>query len=819
MKPQLILLAFLFVIIGAKAQETKINGSVVDVNDKQPIPFANITFKGTTVGTISTEQGTFFLSTRLHVDTLLVSYLGYESQKIPIKKGIYQTIKIELHQSNISLGEVTVVPGENPAHVILKKIIANRDLNNPERIEKYHCKVYNKMQIDVNNLSEDFKKQKLLKKFDFVFDYMDTSEVSGKNFLPVLISETFSDFYYRRSPKSQKEIILANKVSGIEDNSITQYTGQMYQKINIYDNYVNIIDRSIVSPISSLGRAYYKYYLLDSAWIGQNWCYQISFVPRFKSEPTFDGFMWVADTSFAIKTIELSLSKDANLNLVQHFYLRQDHEKLSDNSWLVTNEKMVIDFNLAKKTMGLFVRKSTKITEVNLDSSLNDSIFSTLNTMLTVATDTAKNVSEEQWNQIRPEALNKHEAGIYAMVDSVKNVPIFQTYYDVLRTVFAGYYQIGKIEIGDYSSLYSYNEQEGHRVKLALRTSRKFSRKLFLDGYLAYGFGDERVKYGIGARYHFTTKYYRTIGLQLVDDLEQIGSSPYGLASDNLLNSLFSRTGPVNLLTNLKSIKVFGRYEWFQGFTNSLTLGYKEMKPYPGQGLDFRPIDQMDKENRLLISEITIGTRIAFNERTIEGREEKKFVTSKYPVININYTFAPKGAFYSNYDFKRFQVSWLQIVKINPLGYLRAYAEFGKILGTVPYPLLEIHKGNETYWYDDYSFNLMNYYEFMSDEWFSLLVAHHFEGFFLNKIPLMKKLEWREVVTFKGVVGNLTDENKAYSVFPIMTHELNQPYMEASLGVENIFKIVRVDALWRLTHLEQPNINKIGIRVKMQFEF
>jgi hypothetical protein len=301
--------------------------------------------------------------------------------------------------------------------------------------------------------------------------------------------------------------------------------------------------------------------------------------------------------------------------------------------------------------------------------------------------------------------------------------------------------------------------------------------------------------------------------------LEQLGISPYSLASDNFLSSIFSRTGIANLLTNTEQLKVFGKYEWFNGFTNTISFNHKRLTVQEEQGLEFRPKENLVGRNEIIVSEVSFNTRIAFNERTVLGREDKVFLTSKYPVININYTIAPKGALNSSYNFQRIQVGWLQMVKVNPLGYFRYYAEAGKVFGTIPYPLLEMHKGNETYWYDDYAFNLMNYYEFISDEWYSINISHHFEGFFLNKIPLLKELKWREVVSFKGVYGNMTDANRDYSVFPTTSKEVNKPYMEASIGIENIFKLLRVDALWRLSHLDQPNITKFGIRMKVQFEF
>ena len=819
MKNTILYLIGLFLVNFSFAQETKVKGLVIDAQDNQPIPFANIAFQGTSVGTISSVNGTFFLSTKQKVDTLVVSFIGYKTKKVALKSGAFQNLNIVLHQDNISLDEVVVLPGENPAFPILRNIYKHKKQNNPDKQKKYSCKVYNKVQVDANNLSEDFKKKKLLKKFSFVFDYMDTSVVTGKNYLPILISETYSDYYYRKNPHSEKEYIKAYQLSGIDNESISQYTGQMYQKVNIYDNYINIFERSFVSPIANFGKTYYKYYLVDSNFIGNNWCYQISYTPKFKHEPTFEGYFWVADTSFAIKTIKMSLSKHVNVNLIQNFYIKQSFASVQDTNWMLTDEKMVADFNVAQKTMGFFIRKNTNYSDFSINKDIPDSVFSTLNSKMSVLEKGAKDIDAQTWDSIRPEQLNANEKGIYEMVDSIKNVPIFRTYVDVIKALFSGYYKVGKIELGNYTSLYSYNDIEGSRFKIMARTSKAFSEKVYLDGYLAYGVRDDKFKYGFGAKYYFRKDLTRAIGFHYKKDLEQLGISPYTLPSDNFLNTLFSRTGAANKLTNIELIKFFYKHEWFLGLTNTLTLDYRKMSPYPNQGLTFKPINDINGKNEIIVSEVSLNTRIAFNESTVMGREHKVFITSKYPVININYTLAPKGIINSTYNFKRIQISWLHTVKVNPFGYFKYYLVAGKIFGTVPYPLLEMHTGNETYWYDDYAFNLMNYYEFISDQWYSLHIEHHFEGFFLNKIPLIKKLKWREVATFKGVYGTLTDANKSYSEFPSNAQDVHKPYMEASLGIENIFTLLRIDALWRLSHLDQPNISKFGIRVKIQFEF
>lgn len=826
------ILLFLLIPITAFSQVTKVRGKVTDIETKEPLPFVNVSFVGTTIGCITDFNGEYFLETRTSGDSLQASYIGYNPQTFGVKKNQFQTINFELQSSNTVLEEITIEPGENPAHPILRNIIKNKDKNREQGFESLEYEAYNKMEFDINNIDDDFKKQKLLKDFQFVFDYMDTSAVTGKNYLPVFISETLSDFYYKKDPKAEKEYIKASKISGIENESVVQFTGQMYLAVNEYDSYMNIFGKSFVSPIANKGLWSYKYYLVDSSSIDGNWCYQISFKPRRKQELTFTGDFWVHDTTFAIKKMKLRIAEDANINFVNDMVITHEYEQVDEKYWIMNKETMFADFNLSDKNLGFFGRRTTikKGIKINKPIKKPEKIFANATLEKVKVLDDAQEKDKDYWSKMRPDSLSQRELGIYNMIDSIQEVPIFRTYVDVITLIVSGYKDVGKIDIGPYTKLYSFNHVEGHRFRFGARTSTKFSEKFFVEGYLAYGTKDKEWKYGGDFKYYFKKTPFHYVGASYKKDMEQLGQSPYALSTDNILTSVFSRSDGQKLSMVREAKLLYGK-EWFLGFSNEIQLIHRTL--YPFEDLKFNTITDNGNVsyNRILSSEVRIKTRFAFDEKFIIGKRKRTSLGTDFPILSFTYGYGMKGVLESDFEYHKLNVSLKHKFNLNPIGKTEYYLEAGKIFGELPYPLLEIHRGNETYWYDDYSFSLMNYYEFASDKYVALFLTHYFEGLFFNKIPLFRKLKWREVVSGKAIIGRISDKNKKFTGIEdhklelgegsdkFFINELTEPYVEVSAGIENILKLFRVDALWRLTYLDNPDISKFGIRVKMNIKF
>jgi len=798
------------------SQTTKIRGKIIDASTNEPLPFVNISFKGTQIGTITDFNGDYFLETRTPSDSLIFSYLGFKPKTFGVQKMRYQELNVKMESDNINLGEVIVLPGENPAHILLDKIITNKEINDPDRLTSYQYEVYSKIEIDVNNLDEEYKNQRVFKNFQFIFDYVDTSAITGKSYLPVFISETLSDYYFNRNPRGEKEEIKASKISGLTNESVSQLTGNLYQNINIYNNYINIFEKGFISPVANFGKAYYKYYLVDSMYLDNQWCYQISFKPKRKQEPTFTGDFWVHDTTFAIKKVQVRIAKDANINLVNDLVASYEYERVNNLVWFMKKENIFVDFNLSDKQVGFFGKKTTSYKNIVIEPKLKDDIFKLSQNI--ILDDSIYHKSDEFWRVARHEEISKKEEAIYTMVDSIREVPVFKTFTDLIMMFYTGYKVFGNFEFGPYYTMYSFNDLEGNRFRLGGRTSNAFSTKIMFDGFLAYGTKDQKFKYGGGFVYLFSVLPKNGFGASYKYDVEQLGQSQNAFMEDNILSSVLRRN-PNNKLSMVSQIDCHYEKEWFQGFSNKISFSHRTLTPTRFISFDKIVSNETVSIENLTTSELTLSTHFAYKEKILTGKFERTSLGTKYPVLNLHLTAGIKDFFGSDYHYEKINFNIRHWFNVNPFGYFKYLVDVGKIFGNIPYPLLQLHEGNETYAFDEYSFNMMNYYEFVSDQYISLDMEHHFEGFFLNHFPLLRKLKWREVVSTKILYGTLRDENRNILIFPEPLDGLSKPYMEAGVGIENILKLIRIDALWRLSYLDNPDIPKFGIRAGLQFTF
>ncbi|MCF8369551.1 MAG: DUF5686 and carboxypeptidase regulatory-like domain-containing protein [Bacteroidales bacterium] len=801
-------------------QETKIMGIVSDKVTHEPIPFANIYFQGTTIGVTSDFDGNFSIDTKTPTDTLVASVMGYYKKSTIVRKGIFQTINFELEEKNFNLPEVVILAGENPAEILLRKIIANKDKNTKKEFDAYQYETYNKIEIDANNISEKFKNRKILKPFKFIFDYVDTSAVNGKTYLPIFLSESLSDFYFRKDPRSEKEVIKAAKISGIENESALQFLGNMFQQYNIYDNYITIFQKNFVSPIADFGINSYKYYLVDSNYFADKWCYKIMFKPRRKQELTFTGHFWVHDTTYAIKSFELKIAEDANINYINDLVMIQEFEYIEDKYWMVVKDMGIGDFNVLEDNytlLGFFGKKSTTYRNFKFNQLLEKKFYSTPTDV--VVQDKAYKQEESFWEEHRHEVLTKDEKTIYQMIDTLQNLPAFKTWVDIVETIVTGYYERNKFEFGPYASLLSFNAIEGARIRVGGRTTSKFNEQFRLSGHIAYGEKDDRFKYGIGFLYLPNNNPRRAFGANYRYDIEQLGNSPNAFREDFFFAALFRRN-PADKLSLTNEYKFYYEHEWFSGFINKINFMHKDIIPIGNAKVEVNnSLGDAYILDKITTTEVGFEGRFAYNEKFLMSDFERVSVGTKYPIIGFKYSYGIPNAFGSQYEYHRAAIGirhWFNILNI---GWSKYNLEAGKIWGTLPFPLLELHPGNETFLFDEYAFNLMNFFEFVSDEYVSMYYTHHFDGFFLNHIPLMRKLKWREVGFLKGVIGTLSDANKNYNELPDITHTLEKPYIEAGVGIENIFKVVRIDGIWRLSHLDNNNSNKFALFLSLYFTF
>lgn len=795
--------------------QTKVRGTVTDGETGEPLPFVNIVFKGTTTGTITDIDGNFFLQGHVNSDTLEFSMMGYTPYFYKVTRDAFQEISVVLDPDNYELGEIVVHPGENPAWRIMRNVAANRKKNDPDRLDAYKFEVYNKMEVDINNIREDFTDRGILRNFSFIMNYADTSAETGKVYLPVMITESLSEVSHTSNPQRKKEVIKASKISGVENESISQYTGQMYIEANIYKNYIPAFGHEFVSPVSDFWKANYKFYLLDSAYQEGHYLYHISFRPKHKQTFTFSGDMWIADTTWAVKKVQAKMATDVNINYINNYIITQEYDMV-DSTWFLMKEEMFMDINFTDSTMGFFGRKTMSRRNVEINPTFGDNTFSQVATQETIVEDGASQKDDSFWSQSRHEQLTEKERNIYQMVDSIKEVPVFKTITNTVEMFISGYYKVKWWEIGPYFSFISHNEIEGWRLRFGGRTSNEFSTNLMLSAYGAYGFKDEKFKYGAGVLYLFNKNPRRSISADIKHDYEKLGQSINALSEDNIMSTILARSKNIHLLL-VDEYKAEYEHEYFLGFSNSICAQYRNITPT--KYIPFRNAS-LDYDYKNLESyEMMYKLHFCYNEKFVSGEFTRVSMGSHFPSFDLECT---AGMWNDRGDYKKYyrvigMVS--QKVSLGPLGKMRYIIESGKVFGNVPFPLLKLHEGNETYAFDRYAFNMMNLYEFASDTYASVTAEHHFNGFFFNRLPLLRKLKWREIVYGKGLIGDISSRNcreNAVMDFPSSLGDVNKPYFEAGVGIENIFRFFRVDGVWRLSHLDHPGVSKFAVLVKMQ---
>ena len=793
-------------------------GTITDAISGEPLPFVNVAFVDSRVGTTTDFDGKYSLDTYYATDSLRASFVGYEPQTFKVKRDEVQVIDFKLAQKQVTIDVVEIKPQEvNPSEVILKRMIANKPVNDREKLSAYQYEAYNKVEFDLNNLSDEFTEKKIFKPFKFVFDNIDTT--GGKPYLPVFMTESLSNVFYRQSPKAYREHIKGTKVSGIQNESVSQFLGDMYQNVNIYDNFLIIFGKNFVSPISDNGKAYYNYYLQDSAWVGNNWCYHLAFSPKRPQELTFVGDMWLNDTTYAVRKIQAGFADEINLNFVRAFSVKQEYNEVDKEVWMLTRDELTADLNVTdKETIGLYGRRLATYKDFVINQAKPDEFYEgpeRVKVLKEAGSDT-----DEYWEQNRHEELSAQERTIYHMVDTMKTIPQFRTYVDILNLIFTGYYVSGDFEFGPYFTVYSFNPVEGHRFRLGGRTSNAWSTKVQLEGYAAYGLRDTEVKYGFGGK-GFISKNPRIMaGAYFKSDMEQLGQSQNAFQQDNILSSVFRRN-PATKLTKVNEYKMFIERDWFSGFSNLVQLRFRDL--FPRGDLEYIQLSENLEPfevNRISTAEIAVNTRFAYREKFVSGEFERVSLGTRYPILELQTAFGIPNLLGSDYEYQKVVGRIKQRVPIGQFGYFKYSVEGGRMWGTLAYPLLIIHAGNETFYYDDEAYNMMNFFEFISDRYASLHFEHHLDGFLFNKVPLFRKLKWREVWTAKLLYGELDSKHQREMQFlPTMNALGDDPFVEMSAGIENILKFVRVDGLWRLTYRDNPNVPLFTVRLKFHLDF
>jgi hypothetical protein len=848
------------------AQKTSVKGKVIDDKTKATMPYVNVQFDGTNIGVTSDIDGNFYFDTKLPVARIRVTYVGYKTFILSVKSGEINEIEIKLQPATNDLEEVTVRSGKyrnrgNAAVELIQKVIAHKEENRKEGLPYMSFRKYEKVEFALNNITDKIRKGYIAKKLPFVFDNVDTNKASGKVNIPFFLRESLVDVYSRNTPKTLKEYVVAEKNTTlpgyVDDDGISNSVQNMYREVDFYKNTVSLLSVDFTSPISPISPQIYRFYIIDTVILKETPCAHLYFAPRQKADLAFMGHLWIAlDSSYALRKIEVGIPKDINLNWVNEMQIEQEFDWVNSDPNSVKNQNIFqkkrtpqyktdstanrglmlikdgifMDYGIGegKKMQSILGRKTTTYTQFTINEPLADSLFRPLEKV--VRPDRILPREEPFWAENRPDTLNKREQGIVKTIDSLNHYKPFLRFMTGMKLLLDSYISIGKIDIGSTNTFVSYNDIEGNRFRFGGRTNLKFSEKIMIDAYGAYGTKDEKWK-GMGTvTYSFGKKEVRKYPLnQLKLTYQNDVKIPGQIQLDNLASSV--QRSANNRMIYTETIAAEYLKEVRNGFSYSLSARHQQQA---GAGLlKFDYIDGNSKLQlkQLVTTEVGVNFRFAPNEQFYQTPTYRTQILNKHPIINLSFTKGLKGIAGGEYDYGNIKLKVEKVFYLAPFGQLETIWEGGKTFGRVPYPLLILHRANQTFFYQQESFNMMNFMEFVSDHYASVNIYHNFQGFFFNRIPLIKKLQWREVFTFKAIWGgvnnvNLPNADNRLLRFPTdeqgqpITYSLDgKPYIEGSVGIGNIFHLIRIDFVQRLNYLDHPGVSKYGIRGKIKFEF
>lgn len=841
-------LAVLVLVLWAQillAQTTIVKGRISDVRTKEALSFVTVFFDESGISTQTDGNGDYMISAEKEYTKLKIITMGYKPKSLDVVPGKEQVIDIRLEPEIKELKEVIIKSQKvkyrnknNPAVELIRKVIEHKSSNRLESFDYYEFEKYEKIQFALSNVTEKFQNRKMFKKFQFVFDNLDTTKLKGKPVLPVFLKESLSDVRYRRSPKAKKEIIKGNKTVAFEgyvnNQGLDAYMKYLYQDINIYDNSITLLTNQFISPIANVSPTFYKFFISDTIREKGAAFVKLEFVPRNHSDFLFQGFMYVTlDSNYAVSKIDMGVNKDINLNWVKELRIVQEFENKAGQGYTLIQDELSADFGLTQGKMGFFGQRTNYYKNFVLNQKREDSFYKG---DAVEVLDSADFKSNDYWTKNRHVELSKSEMGVYTTIDSVKKIPAFKRSLDVIVLLVAGYKTIGPyFDMGPVSTFYSFNPVEGFRLRFGGRTTTTFSERINFEAYGAYGFKDEKWKYYVGATYSLTKKNIyefpvKSLKASYQRETKIPGQELQFIQEDNILLAFKRGTNNKWLYNDILSL------EYLNEFKNhfSFAIGYKNLIQEPAGDLHYNLTDYNDRTTdikRLQTSEFFLTLRWAPDEQFYQGKTYRIPISYKKPIFTLRYINGIKGFLGGEFNYQNISLNISKRFYLSQFGYTDVSAEAGKIIGIVPFPLLYIHRANQSYAYQLQSYNLMNFLEFASDQYFSLNIDHSFNGFFFNKIPLLRRLKWREALTLKMLYGNISTNNTPSETnsiykFPVqtdgtpITYNLSkEPYVEGSVAIANIFKFFRVDLVKRFTYLDHPGISKLGLRLRFKFDF
>ncbi|MBS1660552.1 MAG: carboxypeptidase-like regulatory domain-containing protein [Bacteroidetes bacterium] len=825
-------------------QTRTVTGTVEDSVSHTPLANISVRIQNGSHGVLTNQQGKFTIHVSPSAQRFILSATGYQALTIPIPQGDSPMI-ILLAKSYLTLQDVVVTTHRrgkyrnknNPAVELIREVIAHKAENAPGSTDYSSYQQYEKTRLLLDRAPKFIVDNKLLKRYHFMFENRDTTIMPGRTLVPVYIEEVFSNIYNRKHPEKNRKLIAGHKGVDygeyIDMRGVSTILNRLYEDINVYENTITAFTMQFVGPVAEIAPTFYMYFIRDTIVDHGEKLIQLYFTPRNPEDLLFRGTMYITlDGHYAIRRIVLGTSKRANLNWIHEFNLKQDFEKDSAGHYHLANSDIIATFSpFAGKPPGVVGERMISIDQFQA-TPLSDSIFKG------PSIDTLPQASQQRdsfWTENRLAPLSSTEAKTYSNTDSLVKMKSYRRLMDYITVFTAGYKSAGKVDIGPIGSFSTFNPIEGQRFRFGGRTNTKLSTRIFSEDYIAYGQRDNRWKFSTNLSYAFNHKSIFTFPLHYIqvsyqNEVKTLGAENAFASASNFFTS-FSHGDNSKWLYNH-----IARLSYVHEYQNKLTFsfGVKYWQQSPTGTLQYiykkEPSIKEDTIPRITTGELTATIRWAPKEQFFQNKVVRVNVANKYPIISLQYTHGVKGLFGGEYNSDALHLNVYKRCYLAPLGFTEAYFDAGFLRGNLPFPLLIIHPANPSYFYSLRAYNLMNVGEFISDHYASINADHFFNGFFLNKIPLLKKLRLREVIGGKILYGGLSDKNNPnvnpnQMKFPLTNGVTSsfvlggKPYVEGSIGIYNILNIFRVDVVKRFTYLDHPNVSSVGIRVSSNFNF
>ncbi|HEV2354513.1 MAG TPA: DUF5686 family protein [Puia sp.] len=821
-------------------QTRTITGIVLDSASRTIISNVSVFVKNGRHGVISNAEGNFSIRVDNHVSQLVISAEGYEPQSVSLPDNLPNPLTILLSRAFTTLREfvVTGKPGKyrnrhNPAVELIRRVIANKEQNGPLAPAYTSYQEYEKVRLLLDRIPRVIADDKVLKKYHFLFENRDTSLMPGRPLVPVYIEEVLSDNYCRKRPEKSRKIVLGRKAVDfgeyIDMRGISQFINRLYENINIYDNRIDLFTTQFISPIADAAPAFYMFFIRDTTHVDGQRIVRLYFTPRNPADLLFRGYLSVnIDNNYAVTRVELGVSQLINLNFVREFQVKQDFEKGDAGHYHLVTSDVIALFNAIPGTLGMVGERIVRLDQIT-DSALPDQVFKGPD----VDTVSQARGSADTVFNARPIPLTSSEVRTYANTDSLVKMRSYRRLVDYATAFTAGYKSAGKVDIGPIGSFWTFNQIEGQRLRFGARTNTRLSQRYYGESYIAYGFRDRRWKYFVSASYALNNKSVYTYPLHYIqvswlDDTRRLGAENAFSQANNFFTSFTHGDNSKWLYNHIGRFSYV--HEYSNHFSYSVGMKYWQQRPAGSLYYVYEPSGEPDSVQAITTGEVSLTLRWAPHEEFFQNKAARADVVNRWPILTAQFAKGISGLFGGRYDYDAYHFNVYKRFYIAPIGFSDVTLDAGFLRGELPYPLLTIAPGNQSYFYYETIYNLMNIGEFASDHYAGIDIDHFFGGFFFNKVPGLKRLKLREVVGAKVLYGGLRDENNpainfAQMKFPASNGVTNtypltsRPYIEASVGIYNILTFLRLDLVKRFTYLDHPNVSQLGLRISTSFNF